>query len=91
MELSYDLEVDRVIKEIKGKKAKKVLLQFPDGLKIYAGEVVDKIKDGTNAIPVIFFGTCYGACDIPTNLANDFDLVVQWGHNFFIKNSGGWR
>ena len=91
MESSYDLEIDRVIREIKGKKVKKVLLQFPDGLKIHAGDVVDTIKEKTNAVPVIFFGTCFGACDIPTYLAKDFDLVVQWGHNLFVKNSKGWR
>lgn len=91
MESSYDLEVDRVIREIKDKKVKKVLLQFPDGLKIHAGNVVDKIRDKTDVIPVIFFGTCFGACDIPIYLTKDFDLVVQWGHNSFVKNSGGWK
>ena len=37
----YELELDRVVSEIKNKKAKLVLLQFPDGLKIYATSVVD--------------------------------------------------
>jgi len=45
LEKKYDLELDKVISEIKSKKAKLVLLQFPDGLKPYATAIVDYLED----------------------------------------------
>ncbi len=81
----YDLELEKVVSEIKKKKAKIVLLQFPDGLKIYATAVVDYLESKSkNTEFLIWFGTCFGACDTPTGLENikpKVDLVVQFGHN----------
>lgn len=80
----YDLELRKIIFEIKKKKAKLVLLQFPDGLKPYATSVVDFLEEKTNAEFLIWFGSCYGACDTPTGLEKikpKIDLVVQFGHN----------
>ena len=39
----YDLEIDRIISEVKKKKAKKILLQFPEGLKMYSQAIADEI------------------------------------------------
>lgn len=91
MESSYDLEIPKILEEIKKAKAKTVLLQFPDGLKPFANEVVDAVKEKTDCLPIIWFGTCFGACDIPLVMLNKVDLVVQTGHNRFIKNPMGWR
>jgi len=78
----YDLELEKVISGIKSKKAKLVLLQFPDGLKPYATAVVDYLEEKTkNTEFLIWLGDCFGACDTP-NLGNvKVDLVVQFGHN----------
>jgi len=65
LEKDYDLELDKVILEIKKKKAKLVLLQFPDGLKPYATAVVDYLEEKTSAEFIIWLDTCYGACDTP--------------------------
>lgn len=73
----YDLELDRILKEIEEKKAKTVLLQFPDGLKHYALDVVDYLEEKSKAEFYIFLGSCFGACDTPESDAN---LVVQFGH-----------
>ena len=75
----YNLELDKVIKEIKKQKAKSVCIQLPDGLKPKAKEIVGKIEKETNAKCVIWAGSCFGACDIP-NLKN-IDLLIQWGHS----------
>ncbi|MBI3623494.1 diphthamide synthesis protein [Candidatus Pacearchaeota archaeon] len=91
MESSYDMEVSKIIAEIKKAKAKTVLLQFPDGLKQFSGEVVDEIKEKTDCLPIIWFGNCFGACDIPIVMLNKVDLIVQIGHNRFIKNPRGWK
>ena len=45
----YDLELEKIISEIKKKKAKLVLLQFPDGLKQSATAIVDFLKERTEA------------------------------------------
>lgn len=80
----YDLELDKIISEIKKKKAKLVLLQFPDGLKQWATSVVDFLEEQTKAEFIIWFGSCYGACDAPIGLERikpKIDLVIQFGHN----------
>ncbi len=80
----YDLELERVISEIKKTKAKLVLLQFPDGLKPYATAVVDYLREKTNAEFLIWFGSCYGACDTLVGLEKlnpKIDLTIQFGHN----------
>jgi len=84
LEKDYDLELDTVIDEIRKKKAKLVLLQFPDGLKPFATAVVDYLEGKTSAEFIIWLDTCYGACDIPVGLDNlkpKIDLVIQFGHN----------
>lgn len=84
LEEKYDLELQRVISEIKKAKAKIVLLQFPDGLKPYATAVVDYLEQNTNAEFLIWFGSCFGACDTPVGIEKlkpKIDLVVQFGHN----------
>jgi 2-(3-amino-3-carboxypropyl)histidine synthase len=87
----YDLEINSLIEEINKNKNKLVLLQFPDGLKYYAKEVVDELKQNTNADYFIYFGTCFGACDVPIHLEKlDFDLVVQWGHTTYVKTKEMW-
>lgn len=77
LDKQYDLELDRIVSEIKKTKAKKVLLQFPDGLKPYAPEIVRYLKEKTSSEIRIWLGSCFGACDIPTS---DSDLVIQFGH-----------
>jgi 2-(3-amino-3-carboxypropyl)histidine synthase len=85
----YNLELEKIISEIKKAKAKFVLLQFPDGLKLYATSVVDFLREKTSAEFLIWIGTCYGACDSPTGIENlkpKIDLVIQFGHNELMPN-----
>ena len=80
----YDLELDKIISKIKNSKAKLILLQFPDGLKLYATAVVDYLRDKTNSNFLIWMESCFGACDTPIltkELEKQIDLVVQFGHN----------
>lgn len=78
----YNLELNKTIKEIKLNKPKTVLIQLPEGLKPKAKEIVDKIQKQTKIKPLIWLGSCFGACDIP-NI--DVDLLIQWGHSEFRK------
>ena len=78
----YDLELDKVINNINKNKCKLVLLQFPDGLKPYATVVVDYLREKTKSEFLIWFGSCYGACDTPVGLEKlNIDLIIQFGHN----------
>ncbi len=89
--MKYNLEIEKVIEEIKKEKAKVICLQFADGLKPMAEEISDKIREECNVRVFIWLGACFGACDIPINLSNKVDLVFQFGHNRFIKNIKGWK
>ena len=84
LEKKYDLELNEVILQIKKSKAKFVLLQFPDGLKIYAISIVDFLEEKTDAEFLIWLGSCYGACDTPVlskDIEKKIDLIIQFGHN----------
>ena len=84
----YKLELDKIIKEIKKRNSKQVLIQLPDGLKNKSNEIIDFIEDKTNAKAFIWFGDCYGACDLPLGMdALGIDLIIQWGHNRFNKET----
>jgi len=77
--MEYDLELDKVVNKINKNKSKKVVIQLPDGLKPKATEIVSYLHKKTNAKIFIWFGSCYGSCDIP-NL-KDFDMLIQFGHS----------
>ncbi|MBD3283431.1 hypothetical protein GF396_03975 [Candidatus Pacearchaeota archaeon] len=76
----YELELEKIIKNIKRQKAKKTLLQFPEGLKPHAQEIADYIESQTKTNCFIWLDTCYGACDIPIEAEKLVDLVIQFGH-----------
>ncbi|MFO7710294.1 MAG: diphthamide synthesis protein, partial [Candidatus Woesearchaeota archaeon] len=67
----------RVAQMITAEGAGSVCIQLPDGLKPHAGTIADELER-TGAEIFIWFGSCFGACDVP-NL--DVDLLIQWGHS----------
>ena len=82
----YNLDFEVIVQNIKKSGAKLVLLQFPDGLKQYAVSIVDYIRERTENKTefLIWFGSCYGACDTPIGLEKikpKIDLMIQFGHN----------
>lgn len=79
--MNYNLELKKVINQIKKQNAKLVLVQLPDGLKPYAKEIQETIEDKTNAKVITWMGSCFGACDIPS--VEKIDLLVQFGHSEF--------
>jgi 2-(3-amino-3-carboxypropyl)histidine synthase len=84
----YDLELKKIVKIIIKEKAKKVLLQFPDGLKPYATTIAGEIEEKTKAEILIWLGDCFGGCDIPnvSNLKKKIDLIIQFGHSEWHYN-----
>jgi len=76
----YDLGLDKIVGQIKESRAKRVLLQFPDGMKPYAQVICDEVSGRSGAECFIWLGSCYGACDTPLGVEEKVDLVVQFGH-----------
>lgn len=78
LEKNYELELDRIVKEIKTSKVKKVLLQLPDGLKPWGLVLTEYIEAKCDCKVMIWLGDCFGACDLPDS---GCDLVIQFGHS----------
>ena len=86
-ELEYDLELERVVKEIKKQKAKRVLIQLPEGLKPQATQISSELEAKTSSKIFIWLNSCFGACDVPLEVEKlGIDLIVQFGHSEFRRN-----
>ena len=80
--MEYELELDRIIKEIRKQKSKTVCIQLADGLKPQAARIQAAIEENTSAQVLIWAGSCFGACDIPSELEKlNIDLLIQFGHS----------
>ena len=71
----YDFEIKRINQEIKKRKAKRVLIQLPEGLKHEFVKIADKLA----AEAVLSGDLCFGACDIQTH--PETDLTIHFGHS----------
>lgn len=85
----YELELYRVVSEIKDKKASNVLLQLPDGMRPFALKLVEAIEKSTGTNVFLSGDSCYGACDVAITQAEQLgvDLIVHYGHISMIKDS----
>ena len=85
---SFNLEEGRLKKEIIKRKAKRVLLQLPEGLKPEAARLASIIEDA-GAMPIILGEPCYGACDLALEEAKALkaDLIVHYGHSPLIMQN----
>ncbi len=82
----YDLEIEKIVKNIKKNKAKIILLQFPDAIKPYATLISEEIENKSNCQCLIYMGSCFGACDVPIQVEKiepKIDMIIQFGHNKF--------
>ena len=82
----YDLEEERVKREILKLQAKSVLIQIPEGLKPEAPRIA-KIVEKLGALSIISADPCYGACDLATADAESLgvDLIIHYGHSKLLK------
>lgn len=77
----YKIDLAKAASEIKKLRAKKVLLQLPDGLKPKAFQLAEELKLLTNVEILIWAGSNFGGCDIPH--VEDVDLIINVGHSEF--------
>jgi len=79
--LNYEFKLPEVLGKIKEMDAKIVGIQFPEGLKIHASEIAEKIESETDAMVIISGDPCYGACDVSdTHMEGLVDLIIHFGH-----------
>ncbi|MBO0887761.1 diphthamide synthesis protein, partial [Candidatus Bathyarchaeota archaeon] len=85
----YDLEEDRLVGEITGRGARRLLVQLPDGLKNEGPRLASLIRDKTGAEVFISATPAWGACDLSLDAAARLkaDLLVHYGHNEFLRDS----
>lgn len=77
--MELNLEIEKAVEAIKEEKAKKVLIQLPDGLKPKAEEIERILKKETKAEIYFWASSCYGSCDLPQ--IEGFDLLIHFGHS----------
>ncbi|MEK6955031.1 MAG: diphthamide biosynthesis enzyme Dph2 [Nanoarchaeota archaeon] len=86
--MKFDLDLDNVAKKINEHKAKRILIQLPEGMKMYAGEIIDNLSKNTKAEIITSGNSNWGGCDISLDEAKNLkvDLLVHFGHAQFIKS-----
>lgn len=80
---NYNFEIEKTLRTIDRLGARKVSLQFPDGLLCYAPLIVDTIQRYTGAECVILDDVVYGACCVDDQSVTS-DLLVHYGHSCLI-------
>nr|CAD7441371.1 unnamed protein product [Timema bartmani] len=83
---NYNFEIYKTIWRIQQLGSKRVALQMPEGLLMFAITISDIIEQFTEADTVIMADVTYGACCIDdyTALALNVDLLVHYGHSCLI-------
>ncbi|EPY31225.1 diphthamide synthesis protein [Angomonas deanei] len=84
---NYRLEIDKCVKRIKEKGAKRVALQFPEGLLLFAAPIADILESHTGAQMVILGDVTYGACCVDDYAASAVgcDFLIHYGHSCLIS------
>ena len=87
---NFDFEEERIKQEIVKLGAKRVLLQFPEGLKPEAPRIA-KLVEANGALPIISADPCYGACDLASSeaegLGAGFDCAFWACQTYIIQDS----
>ncbi|HLC85895.1 MAG TPA: diphthamide biosynthesis enzyme Dph2 [Candidatus Nanoarchaeia archaeon] len=87
MKSKFDFDLERLSKEINEKKSKKVLIQLPEGMKMYAGEIITVLNNYTKCETIVSGESNWGGCDIALDEARNLkvDLLIHFGHTQFVK------
>ncbi|KAM9320295.1 2-(3-amino-3-carboxypropyl)histidine synthase subunit 1 [Gastrophryne carolinensis] len=83
---NYNFEIPKTIWRIHQASAKRVALQMPEGLLMFACTIADIIERFTSAETVVMGDVTYGACcvDDYTARALGADFLVHYGHSCLI-------
>ncbi|BCU69475.1 diphthamide biosynthesis enzyme Dph2 [Stygiolobus caldivivus] len=81
--MNYDFEIGKTLEEIKNRHAKRVLLQFPEGLKPFSIKVVSELREKLPDVEfIVSTEPSWGACDVAEDEATTLkvDLIIHYGH-----------
>lgn len=83
---NYNFELPKTIWRLRQMQAKRVALQMPEGLTMFAVQLCDIIERFTGADTVIMGDVTYGACCVDdfTAKALGVDLLVHYGHSCLV-------
>lgn len=78
----WDFDEEQVHQAVQKHQAKKVLLQFPDGIKMHANKIRKNLLAKAEVDEVLIWaGSNFGACDLPLEARSvGVDLVIHFGH-----------
>ncbi|MDY0224954.1 MAG: diphthamide biosynthesis enzyme Dph2 [Candidatus Methanomethylophilaceae archaeon] len=77
----FDLELENIVAWIRNGGFTSVALQLPEGLKLRATEISDRLSQDTGADVLILGYPCYGACDLFIDYHRYADALVHFGHS----------
>jgi 2-(3-amino-3-carboxypropyl)histidine synthase len=72
-------DISDLIERLKKRGARRVVLQFPEGLKRRSAEMAAALKDAGFEVAVSG-DPCYGACDLALENLRSADVLVHFGH-----------
>ncbi|XP_067864562.1 2-(3-amino-3-carboxypropyl)histidine synthase subunit 1 isoform X2 [Heptranchias perlo] len=83
---NYNFEIYKTVWRIKQAQAKRVALQMPEGLQMFACAIADIIERFTGADSLVMGDVTYGACCVDdfTARALGADLMVHYGHSCLV-------
>src|ERR1700760_787473 len=87
---NYSFEIHKTIHRIRSSGSKKVALQFPEGLLLFATTISDILSQFCDGIETLIMGdVTYGACcvDDYTARALGCDLLIHYAHSCLIPVS----
>lgn len=77
----YTYDLDKIVREVRSRKARKVLIQLPDGFKHYSTKLLEELTNTLRDVEfVVDANPTYGPCILNTNLISQYDLTVHFGH-----------
>uniref|UniRef100_A0A3B1IMS6 2-(3-amino-3-carboxypropyl)histidine synthase subunit 1 n=1 Tax=Astyanax mexicanus TaxID=7994 RepID=A0A3B1IMS6_ASTMX len=83
---NYNFEIHKTVWRVRQAKAKRVALQLPEGLQMFACVIADIIERFTGADTLVMGDVTYGACCVDdfTARALGADFMVHYGHSCLI-------
>uniref|UniRef100_F7GI16 2-(3-amino-3-carboxypropyl)histidine synthase subunit 1 n=1 Tax=Monodelphis domestica TaxID=13616 RepID=F7GI16_MONDO len=83
---NYNFEIPKTIWRVRQAQAKKVALQMPEGLLMFACTIVDILERFTEAEALVMGDVTYGACCVDdfTARALGADFLVHYGHSCLV-------
>ena len=72
-------DISDLIERLKKRGARRITLQFPEGLKRRSAEMAAALKEAGFEV-VVSGDPCYGACDLALETLGSSDVLVHFGH-----------